>query len=309
MRDGFWGVEATRGLTAPGGFPQESGWPATLLGLQEMMDKEWGKKRRAVWAAGIAVLVLAVPAMAQRETRLPFQQPPSGLEMASVTVSAQQPSGPGNQTTDDQGKRKDEQPGTSSNRLFGTLPDFLTVENVDRVPPLTTKQKFDATSRSTFDWGQYLFCAGLAGIGQAQNVDPSYGQGVVGYAKRFGLAFADVSTENVMTTAVVPSLLHQDPRYYRMGKGKVLHRMGYSVSRIVVTRSDTGHEQFNFSEIGGALAAAGLYNAFHPSSDRTVGNTLSSWIWQVGYDTLFIGVREFWPDLRRKFSRASRASK
>jgi hypothetical protein len=273
-----------------------------------MMDKGWGKSR-AAWAAGIAVLVVAVPAMAQQETLLPFQQPPPGLEMPSVTASAQQPSSPGNQTTDDQGKGKDEQPGTSNNRLFGTLPDFLTVENVGRVPPLTTKQKFDATSRSTFDWGQYLFCAGLAGIGQAQNADPSYGQGIAGYAKRFGLAFADLTTENFMTTAIVPSLLHQDPRYYRMGKGNVFYRMGYSVSRIFVTRGDTGHAQFNFSEIGGALAAAGLYNAYHPSSDRTVGDTLSSWVWQVGYDTVFIEVREFWPDIRRKFSRASRASK
>jgi hypothetical protein len=270
-----------------------------------MMDRGW-EKNRAVWAAGIAVLVVAVPAMAQQETLLPFQQPTSGLEMISAAASAQQPSGPGNQTTDDQEKKKEEQPGTSNNRLFGTLPDFLTVENVGRVPPLTTKQKFDATSRSTFDWGQYLFCAGLAGIGEAQNADPSYGQGVAGYAKRLGLAFADVSTENFMTTAVVPSLLRQDPRYYRMGKGKVLHRMGYSVSRIFVTRSDSGHEQFNFSEIGGALVAASLYNAYHPSSDRTVGNMLSSWVWQVGYDTVFIVVREFWPDVRRKFSRASK---
>ena len=257
------------------------------------------------------MLVVAVPAMAQQQAPSVLQQPPAGskIENASVQAVAQQPSSPGDQAPDDQGKKSDEQSATSTNRLFGTLPDFLTVENVGHVPPLTTKQKFDATYRSTFDWGQYLFCAGLAGIDQAQNRDPSYGQGVQGYAKRFGLAFADLTTENFMTTAIVPSLLHQDPRYYRMGKGNVFYRMGYSVSRIFVTRGDTGHAQFNFSEIGGALAAAALYNAYHPSSDRTVGDTLSSWVWQVGYDTVFIEVREFWPDIRRKFSRASRASK
>jgi hypothetical protein len=272
-----------------------------------MMDRGWWSSC-ASRAARIAVFVVAVPAMAQQQTPSPFQQPPSGSEMESASVKAitQQPSSPGDPATDDQGKKKDEDSGTSNHRLFGTLPDFLTVENVGHVPPLTTKQKFDATSRSTFDWGQYLFCAGLAGIGQAQNADPSYGQGTLGYAKRFGLAFADLTTENFMTTAIVPSLLHQDPRYYRMGKGNVLHRMGYSVSRIFVTRSDTGHAQFNFSEIGGAMAAAGLYNAYHPSSDRTVGDTLSSWVWQVGYDTVFIEVREFWPDIRRKFRRAKK---
>jgi hypothetical protein len=190
--------------------------------------------------------------------------------------------------------------------LFGALPDFLTVENAEHVPPLTTKQKFDVTTRSTFDVGQYLFCAGLAGISQAEDADPSYRQGAAGYAKRFGLAFADITTENFMVTAIVPSLLHQDPRYYRLGKGSVLHRTGYSVSRIFVTRSDTGHAQFNFSEIGGGVAAAGLYNAYHPASDRTVANTLADWWMQVGYDMGFIVVREFWPDIRRKFRRTSK---
>jgi hypothetical protein len=273
--------------------------------MQVLMDRQRGSSR-AWWAAGIAVVVVAVPAMAQQQ-RLPLaQQGPPRLETASVAAPVQQSPSTGDQAADDQRKKEDEQPGTTKNRLFGALPDFLTVENVGRVPPLTTRQKFDATARSTFDWGQYLFCAGLAGIGQAQDADPSYGQGAAGYAKRFGLAFADLTTENFMTTAIVPSLLHQDPRYYRMGKGNVLHRMGYSVSRIFVTRSDTGHAQFNLSEIGGALAAAGLYNAYHPSSDRTVGDTLSSWVWQAGYDTVFIEVREFWPDIRRKFSRASK---
>ena len=80
-----------------------------------------------------------------------------------------------------------------------------------------------------------------------------------------------------------------------MGKGNVFHRIGYSVSRIFVTRSDAGHGQFNVSELGGAFLAASLDNAYHPSTDRTVGNTISSWVWQVGYDMVFIVIREFWP--------------
>jgi hypothetical protein len=155
------------------------------------------------------------------------------------------------------------------------------------------------TFRSTFDWGSFVFSAGLAGVNQAQDADPSYGQGVVSYAKRLGLSFADNTAENFFTSAIVPSLLHQDPRYYRMGKGNVFHRMGYSVSRIFVTRGDSGHTQFNVSELGGALLTAGLYNTYHPSTDRSVGNTISSWVWQVGYDMVFIVIREFWPRASR----------
>jgi hypothetical protein len=106
-----------------------------------------------------------------------------------------------------------------------------------------------------------------------------------------------------LTSAIFASAFRQDPRYYRLGTGSILHRAGYSLSRIFVTLSDTGHTQFNVSEILGSATAAGLYNTYHPASDRTVGNTLETWWMQVGYDTGFILVREFWPDVRQKFRR------
>ena len=218
------------------------------------------------------------------------------------SAAAQQPSAA--DSNDDDARRTDGQTGTSNNRLFGALPDFLTVDNAANVPPLTTRQKYTVTARSSFDLGDLLFYGGIAGISQAQNADPSYRQGAAGYSKRLGLAFADGTTENFMVTAVFASLLHQDPRYFRLGKGSVLNRTGYSVSRIFVTRSDAGHAQFNFSEILGSAAAAGLYNTYHPASDRTFSNTLASWWMQVGYDTGFIVLREFWPDVRRKFKRS-----
>jgi hypothetical protein len=255
----------------------------------------------ASWAVGIAMVCVPLPALAQQ---MPLSWEPHArpvLELPSVAWSPQQSSAPAEPPKTDQGSKGDDHPGKSDNRLFGALPDFLTVENADNVPPLTTKQKYDVTFRSTFDLGQYLFFAGLAGISQADNADPSYRQGALGYAKRLGLAFADGTSENFLTTAILPSMLHQDPRYYRLGTVNVWYRAGYSVSRIFVTRSDTGHRQFNFSEIVGSGVAAGLYNTYHPASDRTVSNTLASWWMQVGYDTGFIIVREFWPDVRRKF--------
>ena len=167
------------------------------------------------------------------------------------------------------------------------------------VPPLTSREKFGVTLRSSFDWGQYLFYGGIAGISQAQNADPSFRQGALGYTKRFGLALADGTVENVLTTAVLPAALHQDPRYYRLGEGGLVHRTGYAVSRIFVTRGDNGHTQFNMSELAGSGLSAGLYNTYHPASDRSVSNTIESWWMQVGYDTAFIIIREFWPDVVR----------
>ena len=200
------------------------------------------------------------------------------------------------------------QSGTSNDRLFYALPNFLTLENVGQVPPLTVGQKFKVVTRGSFDYIQIPWYAALSGISQAENSEPGYGQGAQGYGKRFGAAFADGTIENYMTGAVLPSLLRQDPRFFQSSQGGFLHRTGYAVSRIFVTRTDSGHQQFNFSEIvGSAVSAAISTYSYHPKGDRTLPNTASVWGTQVGYDTITIVVKEFWPDIRRKLSKKKAA--
>ncbi len=195
-------------------------------------------------------------------------------------------------------------PGTSNDRLFYALPNFLTLENSGNVPPLTAGQKFKVVARGTFDYIQIPWYSALAGISQAENSEPGYGQGAQGYGKRWGAAFADGSIENFMVGAVLPSVLRQDPRFFQSSQGGFFHRTEYAVSRIFITRSDSGHHQFNFSEIvGSAMSAAISTYSYHPQADRTLPNTASVWGTQVGYDTITIVVKEFWPDLRRKLSK------
>jgi hypothetical protein len=191
--------------------------------------------------------------------------------------------------------------GTSKDRLFFLLPNFLTLENAGHVPPLTAAQKFKASARGTFDPIEFAWYAALAGIGQAQNSEPSFGQGAEGYAKRYGVEFADGTIENIMAQAVFPSLLHQDPRYFQMGKGGFWRRSGYAIERVFVTRSDSGHKQFNFSEILGAATASGISTfTYHPKGDRNLGTAVDVAGTQVAFDCLSYFVKEFWPDLRRK---------
>jgi hypothetical protein len=207
--------------------------------------------------------------------------------------------------------------GTSNDRLFYTLPNFLSLENAGQVPPLSAKQKFSVVARSSFDYVEYPWYGFLAGISQAENSEPGFGQGFGGYGKRFGSAFADGTIENFMVGAVLPSLFHQDPRFFQSGEGSFTHRAGYAVSRTFVTRTDSGNAQFNYSEIvGSALSAAISTNTYHPrstivatksgprfyGSDRTLTNTASVWGSQLGYDTITIVVKEFWPDIHRKLS-------
>ena len=189
-----------------------------------------------------------------------------------------------------------------NDRLFWILPNYLTVENkkMAHSGPLSAKTKFELSAKTMSDPVTISFIGAMALIGQARNSDPSYGQGVQGYAKRFGTFYADTGIGTLMTTSVFPTLLHQDPRYFQLGSGSTWRRAMYSVSQIFVTRSDSGERQFNYSEIVGNAVAAGISNAYHPADQRTLGNTLSVWGTDVMLNALCNVAKEFWPDIRRK---------
>ena len=239
---------------------------------------------------------------------LAFAQQPSAQQPSNPPGQATQssiPSGQQQQSSDkNQNPEKNAPVGVSKDRLFYALPNFLTLENSGKVPPLTTKEKFKVVTKGSFDYVQIPWYAFLAGISQAEDSEDGYGQGAAGYGKRFGAYFADGTIENYMTGAILPSLLRQDPRYFQSGKGSFMHRTGYSVSRIFFTRGDNGHQQFNYSEVFGSALSAGISTySYHPHADRTLPNTLSVWGTQVGYDTITLVVKEFWPDIRRKMSK------
>jgi hypothetical protein len=122
------------------------------------------------------------------------------------------------QTASQQKQVQEEESGTSRDRILWTLPNFLTVENADRIPPLTSGQKFKVVARGVFDPFEFVLIGFVTGLGQASDSNPSYGQGAHGYAKRYGTAYADNAIENFMASAVFPSVLHQDPRYYQFAR-------------------------------------------------------------------------------------------
>jgi hypothetical protein len=193
------------------------------------------------------------------------------------------------------------------------------------VPPLSAKDKFKVVALGTFDYFEYPWWGALAAISQAENNEPGYGQGWVGYAKRYGSTAGDSMIENFMTGAVLPSILHQDPRFFQSGRGGFFKRTGYAASRIVVTRGDSGHSQFNFSEVFGSATAAAISTySYHPrstfistptnphqfvGSDRTLSHVASTWETQLTLDAITIMVKEFWPDIHRKLSHKTSADK
>jgi len=187
---------------------------------------------------------------------------------------------------------------TSKDRLFFVLPDFLTVHG-NSLPPMTTGQKFAVVAENSFDPVEFPWYAFQTVISQVNNADPTYGSGWGGFGKRYALNFANGTSENFMVGAIMPTLLHEDPRYYQMGSGGFWRRAGYAIGRIVMTRTDCGRSTVNLSELLGAGAAATLANVYQPHDERTLPNTLSVWGTQMAYDTLFNILYEFWPDIAK----------
>jgi hypothetical protein len=241
------------------------------------------------WAAGlgtaeIATLLMALPLLAQQ----PQQAPASPLpEVRS-------------EADNKQGSETKEPVSPKDDRLFWTLPNYLTVENASHVPPLTTGQKYKLVAQQSFDPVQFPYVGFLALLGQMSNSEPAFRQGAAGYAKRYGTEFADITIANFVTGALLPSIFRQDPRYFQLGAGSFFHRFYYAASRIVITRTDSGHNQVNYSEIAGNAVAAAIANAYHPAPDRTAINSVSVWWTQIGLDAMANEGVEFWPDIRRK---------
>jgi hypothetical protein len=228
----------------------------------------------------------------QNEPQQGEQVEPPSSTYAPSQVPPERRADPPNQDTDSQGFDK--------SRIFGVLPNYSTVERNTNVPQVTTKTTFQMFALGSFDPYVFPFVAFTAGLAQVEHEERSWGQGIGAYGKRYLTAFSDNTIGNLMTTAVAPTLLHTDPRYFVLGEGGFLRRAGYALSRSVVTRTRGGRATFNLSEIGGNAVAAGISNAYHPPEDRTVSSTMSRWGMQVMWDTLTNELKEFWPDIRRK---------
>jgi hypothetical protein len=162
-------------------------------------------------------------------------------------------------------------------RVFGIFPNFYT-SFVWNATPLPPKQKFRLALRSATDPVTFFTTGFLAGIQQARDTYPGYGQGAEGYGKRYGADYADLFVGRMLGAAVFPILFHQDPRYFYQGTGSISSRAWHALSWAFICRGDNGRSQFNYSQILGNFAAGGISNFYRPDENRglllTVDNAL-----------------------------------
>ena len=177
-------------------------------------------------------------------------------------------------------------------RVLGVLPNFYTTY-IWNAAPLKTHHKFSLATRSLLDPFVFGVTAIIAGVEQAHNTFPGYGDGPEGYFKRYGAAYADQATGRLLGSAVFPSIFRQDPRYFYKGSGSAASRAVYAIESGVLCRGDNGHRQLNYSRILGSLAAAGIGNLYRQKDDRTVGLTFRNTLIGLGAHAATNLVREF----------------
>jgi hypothetical protein len=199
--------------------------------------------------------------------------------------------------------KPDEAYGKQQKRILGIIPNYRAVSANVHLPPLTFKSALWLATQDTFDYSDFIFVGALAGVDMAGKSQPTFGQGAEGYGKYYWHVFVDGAIEDYMTEAIIPVATKEDPRYYTMGKGGFFKRTGYAVSRLVITRTNSGKSTFNLSEVVGAGAAAGIGNAYYPTESNPWVKTSQRWGTQVGLDGVFNVVKEFWPDIDRAIFR------
>jgi hypothetical protein len=226
----------------------------------------------------------AAPAGAQA----PAEQPPAHQLQPGTPASAA-PDGTGIET----GKR-----------IFGVLPNYKTVEKMNSVyQPISTRTKFMIASKDSFDWPEFFVAGAMSGLNQMTEQNPEWGQGVQGFAKRYGASMADQIISNYLTEAILPSVLHDDPRYFRLGQGSAMHRIAHALSWVIISKTDSNHNTLNVPELLGSGASAAIGMMYYPAEERTGSSVRDRFVTQVSFDAASSVLKEYWPDIRNLLSK------
>ena len=272
--------------------------------------------------SGLAVCLFALSAGASAQYVLPTDSPRSfALSMVAIPSSAMETGTYTNfqsasQTQSGSIQQKDQNtPGApdeqnplggsyrQTKRILGIIPNFRSVSVDEKLPPLSTKKKFWLAIQDSTDYSAFIYVGILSGVNLAEGSYPEFHHGAPAYGRYYWHNFADNLLTNTFTEAIVPSLTHEDPRYYTLGRGGILKRTTYAFSRSLITRADSGGSTFNFSEIIGNGAGSGISNLYYPSRDRTWTKTGQKWLFNVAFDSVTNVVKEFWPDINHSLFR------
>lgn len=251
-------------------------------------------KAAVVTSSDAGTPVVAESAVAAKpDAPTPKIDPDSGTAQDSSTGNSPQKdktTGPPSNPTGQQ----DDNP----KRILGFIPNFQTKnDDPGNQPPLTVKQKYVLALHQTVDFSAHIGNLFQASLQQAADAQPHYGQGWGPFAERFGAAEGDQATSSFFMFAFLPSVLHDDPRYFRRAKGPILHRLYYSATRTVITRKDSGEPTFNIPVVAGFLLQQSISTIYYPPEDRSASRVFQNWGTSLAFNSAYNVLKEFYPDL------------
>jgi hypothetical protein len=241
-----------------------------------------------VWATGFALLAVS---MASAQDKLAENSP----EHATVAPAATEAPAPAKSAEDTNQPVQDK-------RILGVLPNYRTADGTVPYQSISWKYKLTIAAKDSFDWPNYIVGGAFAGLYQLEDSHASFGQGIKGYAHYYGTSYSDQVIGNLLTEGFMPILLHEDPRYFRMVHGSPWKRLGYALTRTLVTKTDTGTRRINCSELLGNGIDAAIGNTYYPD-ERGFGQTMDRMWTQIGTDSISNVMKEFWPDIKRHFKK------
>ena len=250
---------------------------------------EPGKFSVTITSTGFATWTSTDLALHQGQS---YDLPPVALEIASATTAVEV-------TVTRHDIAEDQMHFEEKQRVLGIFPNFY-ASYIWNAAPLSSGQKFRLALRTSFDPVSIAIPAVIAGVEQAQDNFNGYGQGTRGFAKRFGASYTDGFSSTMFGGAILPSLLHQDPRYFYKGTGSTISRALYAIATVVICKGDNGRWQPNYSNVFGNLASASLSNAYYPAANRGARLTIDNWLIGTGSGAIGSLFQEF---LVKKISR------
>ena len=263
--------------------------------------------RRIAFAISLCAMLGAVPGLNAQSAHisatsdatdipdapLPAQQQQQPADSSAPQQTTSTPQSQHDQAAEDL-KKEEKQ------RILGILPDFNMMDNKS-APPLSPRQKFHLFWKSTTDPYVFFVSAFVAGVGQAKDSNPGYGQGAEGYFKRFGASYADTFDGNLWGNAILPVWWHEDPRYFRKGTGSTGSRILHAALSTVWCRRDNGSWGPNYSNVVGNLIGGSISNVYYPSEDRGAGLVFSNALTVTAEGAVGAQLVEFWPDIVRHY--------
>jgi hypothetical protein len=241
------------------------------------------------------------PAQTQT-TSQPAPAPSQAQAPAQGSSSSQTPAQQSGTEKSAHDKAEEQLKAQEKQRVMGVMATFNTTSNKDALP-LSSGQKFKLFFRSETDPWPFLLASVVSGIGMADDSYPTWGQGVQGYAKRFGAAYTDAFIGNFFGNAVLTSWWHEDPRYFQKGTGSATHRFLWAAASTVWCKRDNGKWGPNYANVGGNLIGSAIARAYYPASERTVSDTITDGLTVSAEGIVGSEVIEFWPDLVRHHKR------